>query len=108
MWVKQVSAATVLCMGSGSRSPFPDGLHVCREDRKVGVWEALTMLFEMLWQFFHQRVERLLGSSTGSPPLSSDAAGPEQLTDATSTTTAEDVIESLEDGVPSLSGHQEL
>lgn len=95
-------------MGSGSRSPLPDELHVCREDHKVGVWEALTMLFEMLWQFFHQRVVRLLGSSTGTPPLPSDTAGPEQLMDATSTTTAEDVLESLEDGDPSLSGHQEL
>lgn len=44
----------------------PQSRGVCREDHSVGTWQALVMLFEMLWQFFSVRVEHVLNKLSPS------------------------------------------
>lgn len=65
------------------------------------------MLFNLLWDFIQERVERVLGGSSNSSPLPSGAIGLESLNDMGDTFEQEQ-LESLMDDHPAERGHQEL
>lgn len=67
----------------------------------------MVILFELLWNFIQERVERVLGGSTTSSPVPSGAIGSEPLTEM-GDTFQQDKFESFMEDHPAEHGHHEL
>eukprot|EP00892_Ulva_mutabilis_P010448 jgi/Ulvmu1/7776/UM004_0005.1 len=80
-----------------------------QEDNRVGVLEAISMLFNMLWEAISSRVELVLGTGKATEPTISGSISTGMDTDPdVADAAAQGICESLPDDIAADTAHMEL